>query len=101
MVRFLKDADLARFQSASRRTFTHTRVLLIAPRPRAFLSFLVPFLGPLCRTDGAIKLGQRFALFRALAVFGLALVKLVVPRVAVLRLVRLRDSRIKRRRLQL
>ena len=27
MVRFLKDADLARFQSASRRTFTHTRVL--------------------------------------------------------------------------
>ena len=27
MVRFLKDADLARFRSASRRTFTHTRVL--------------------------------------------------------------------------
>ncbi len=74
---------------------------LVAPGPRALLSFLVPLFRPFRRADGSVKFSQRFARFRALTVFSLTLVELVVSRVAVLGLVRLRKSRIERRRLQL
>ena len=74
---------------------------LIASGPRALLSFLVPLFRPFRRADGSVKLSQRFARFRALTVFSLTLVELVVSRVAVLGLVGLRKSRIERRRLQL
>ena len=74
---------------------------LVAPGPRALLSFLVPLFRPFRRADGSVKFSQRFARFRALTVFCLTLVELVVSRVAVLGLVRLRKSRIERRRLQL
>ena len=71
------------------------RVFLIASRPRSIVAFFVPFLHPFSRTNRSVQSRHRSALFFSL--FSRALVILVVSRVAMLRLILLREPRVERR----
>ena len=68
---------------------------LIASRPRSIVAFFVPFLHPFSRTNRSVQSRHRSALFFSL--FSRALVILVVSRVAMLRLILLREPRVERR----
>ena len=70
-------------------------VCLIASRPRSIVAFFVPFLHPFSRTNRSVQSRHRSALFFSL--FSRALVILVVSRVAMLRLILLREPRVERR----
>ena len=70
-------------------------MFLIASRPRSIVAFFVPFLHPFSRTNRSVQSRHRSALFFSL--FSRALVILVVSRVAMLRLILLREPRVERR----